>query len=357
MLSSKSDRDSGNSSKTEDIGTSIILMAMLVDARPRSHNNVELRVLDDPCQFKEHLAVVAARKFGLMLNCDIRTPDPEDRMVEAREEKFVIFRDTLKVKFRWPPASLFCQFLGQALHVPKATSPRCMKDTLIFFIACRFLGITSYPDLCRMMFELKQLPTFTCFAYILTRKGFRIPTMPSLLKGWKDMWFYVLARDVDRGGVSRTLSIFVRVRRISSHQRERQTNAGGFGSPGAKHEGHPRGRSVRPLGYKRRQGQALFFKFLTLSHHFYGHSNPLFISAEMSFDPSALWMFVHAKEKAPQPSASTKGKKRPKVLRPEQPLRGPRESSQDRAYFQTRPPVSTSPPHCQQSSSPWVLPP
>lgn len=63
MSNSESDRGSRSSSDTEDIGTSIILMALPIDAWPRSYSNVEFRFPDDVCRFKEHLATAAARKF------------------------------------------------------------------------------------------------------------------------------------------------------------------------------------------------------------------------------------------------------------------------------------------------------
>lgn len=85
MSNSESDRGSGSSNDIKDIGTSIILMAVPIDVRPRSYNNIEFRFSDDVCRFKEHLATTVAKKFGVMPNCDIRSPNPEDWMLQARE--------------------------------------------------------------------------------------------------------------------------------------------------------------------------------------------------------------------------------------------------------------------------------
>lgn len=48
---------------------------------------------------KSTLAIQAARKFRLMPYNDCRAPNSEDRMVEARDGEFVIFRDSLKAGF------------------------------------------------------------------------------------------------------------------------------------------------------------------------------------------------------------------------------------------------------------------
>lgn len=48
---------------------------------------------------KSTLAIQAARKFRLMPYNDCRAPNPEARMVGARDGEFVIFRDSLKAGF------------------------------------------------------------------------------------------------------------------------------------------------------------------------------------------------------------------------------------------------------------------
>lgn len=66
-----------------------------------------------------------------------------------------------------------------------------------FFIACRYLGITPYLDLCRMVFHLKQLPQYTCFACLSTWGGFKVSKLLSSLKEWKERWFCVVPQDID----------------------------------------------------------------------------------------------------------------------------------------------------------------
>lgn len=69
------------SSDSEKLGTSIIPMAVPHEAQPTYQNTAEFKFPKEIYKFKEYLAMAVAREFGLMPNCDIRSPDLEDRMV------------------------------------------------------------------------------------------------------------------------------------------------------------------------------------------------------------------------------------------------------------------------------------
>lgn len=115
MTSSDSDTSSSSSgTPTEDLGQSIIPMAIPISANPRAQDiPTPLVYPDHPCRFKEHLAVATAREFGLMPSCDIRSPGNEDRVAIAREGEFVIFKDSLKGGFRWPLHPFFLALLTE----------------------------------------------------------------------------------------------------------------------------------------------------------------------------------------------------------------------------------------------------
>lgn len=190
MSSTESDRGLEALEGSEEEGTQLIPIALPLDASLREHGSFEFVYPDVSREFKEHLAMQVAREFGLMPYNDCRSPDPEDRMAKARDGEFIIFSDSLKVGFRSPMHPFFVGFLVEYSMFPGQLMPNGWRMLVYFFIVCRCLGIVPSLDLCRVMFELKQLSRFTCFAYISSRGRFRTPRIPSSLKGWKDKWLY-----------------------------------------------------------------------------------------------------------------------------------------------------------------------
>lgn len=85
-------------------------MIVPIDAWPRSQSNIEFRFPDDACRFKEHLATIAARELGLMPNCDIRLPDPKDKMVETWGQSLLFLETSLRPNLGGP-CILFTGFL------------------------------------------------------------------------------------------------------------------------------------------------------------------------------------------------------------------------------------------------------
>lgn len=161
MSSNNSTESSSTFSRStpKDIGCSIIPMAVPINAQPRAQSiPTPFRYPEVPFKFKEHLAISTAREHGLMPKCDIRTPRVEDRMVFARDGEFVIFRDSLKGGFRWPLHPFFMSLLVEHNMSLGQLVPKGWRMLTYFFIACRYLGINPYVDLCRMVFDLKQLP-------------------------------------------------------------------------------------------------------------------------------------------------------------------------------------------------------
>lgn len=83
-MSSSEGRDlTSSSSSSEDVGTSIIPTAISLEATPKAQVNMIFEYPDEPYRLKEHLAIVAAREYGIMPICDIRFPGPKDRIVRA----------------------------------------------------------------------------------------------------------------------------------------------------------------------------------------------------------------------------------------------------------------------------------
>lgn len=185
------DSSSGSGSTPDDVGHSIIPVAVPLDARP------VLNIPDLKGRYKEHEVIAMAREFGLMPGCDIRTPGPEDNITSAREGELVVFKDSLKAGFRWPLHPFFIEFLVEHFMCPGQLVPNAWRMIMYFFIACKFLSIVPRLDLLRMVFELKSLPGYNCFAYVSTRGRFRIPKMPSSLKGWKQRYFFIHPQDPD----------------------------------------------------------------------------------------------------------------------------------------------------------------
>ncbi|XP_022865385.1 uncharacterized protein LOC111385241 [Olea europaea var. sylvestris] len=286
-------------------------MAVPISANPRAQDiPTPLVYPDHPCKFKEHLAVATAREFGLMPNCDIRSPGNEDRVAIAREGELVIFKDSLKGGFRWPLHPFFLALLTEHNMSPGQLVPNGWRMLTYFFIACRYLGIIPYVDLCRMVFDLKQLPQYSCFAYLSTRGGFRIPRMPSSLKGWKDKWFYAIPQDPDvpfspRWGVPDTARFCGGQAYFESLERHRQMLE-----------------ELEPLVYD--LDDILGDDILELAN--------MKGIEEMTFDPSALRQAVNKKSKAPQARApgQRRGQKRPRDSRQERQTSGPGESSRPR---------------------------
>ncbi|XP_022899223.1 uncharacterized protein LOC111412517 [Olea europaea var. sylvestris] len=132
-----------------------------------------------------------------------------------------------------------------------------------------------------MVFDLKQLPQYSCFAYLSTQGGFRIPRMPSSLKGWKDKWFYAIPQDLDvpfspRWGVPDTARFCGGQAYFESLERHRQMLE-----------------ELEPLVYD--LDDILGDDILELAN--------MKGIEEMTFDPSALRQAVNKKSKAPQARA------------------------------------------------------
>lgn len=58
-----------------------------------------------------------AREYGFMPYSDCRASNPENRMVGARDGEFVIFKESLNVRFRWTMHHFFIRFLLSILCV------------------------------------------------------------------------------------------------------------------------------------------------------------------------------------------------------------------------------------------------
>lgn len=101
-------------------------------------------------------------------------------MAIARDGEFVIFRDPLKGGFRWPLYPFFVELLVEHNMSPEQLVSNRWRMLTYLFIAYRYFGIMPYLDLYRMVFDLKQLFQYTCFAYLSSRGGFRITKMPVL---------------------------------------------------------------------------------------------------------------------------------------------------------------------------------
>lgn len=198
-MSSSEGRESSSSSSSseEDVGTSIIPTAIPLEATPEAQVNMVFEYPDEPCRLKEHSVIAAAREYGVMPNCDVRFPDPEDRIIRARRGEFVIFRETLKAGFRWPLHPFFIALLVEHSMCPGQLVPNAWRMLVYFFIACRYLGIEPNVSLSKLVFELKKHPRYTCFGYLSTIGGFKVPRMASSLKGWRVGWFYVVAQEPD----------------------------------------------------------------------------------------------------------------------------------------------------------------
>jgi hypothetical protein len=164
-----------------------------------SHPEVEVSLTypRTPTKYKEHVVIKVAREFGLMPMCEVRTPDPTDSVVDARDGEMTFFRDALKAGLRWPLHPFFVHFLNFCSMCPGQLVPNSWRLLVYFFILCRCLEVEPRLDLLRAVFDLKYAPGYNCFVYLSTKGGFRTPDTPSSLRGWKGRFFFVRPQNPD----------------------------------------------------------------------------------------------------------------------------------------------------------------
>jgi hypothetical protein len=170
-------------------------MAVPIDSHPEVETIMTYPRI--PTMYKEHVVIKIAREFGVMPACDVRTPGPNETVLDARDGEITFFRDALKAGLRWPLHPFFLDFLTSYMICPGQLAPNGWRLLVYFFILCRCLGVEPRTDLLRMVYDLKYSPGFNCFVYLSAKGGFRTPDTPSSLRGWKERYFFASPQNPD----------------------------------------------------------------------------------------------------------------------------------------------------------------